>query len=120
MKLAISAKGRDLDNPVDQRFGRADVFIIYDTDTGDFETFDNRASLDLTQGAGIQSARNVVAQGVQYVITGHCGPKAHRSLSAANVKVVVGVTGTVREAIARFEAGELKITDEPDVQGHWV
>ena len=120
MKLAISAKGKDLDSPVEQRFGRADVFIIYDTDTGNFEAIDNRANLDLAQGAGIQSARNVVAQGVQYVITGHCGPKAYRSLSAADVRVILGGTGTVREAIARFEAGELEVTEEADVEGHWV
>ena len=120
MKLAISAKGKDLDSPVDQRFGRAELFIIYDTDTGSFEAIDNRANLDLAQGAGIQSARNVVAQGVQYVITGHCGPKAYRSLSAADVKVVVGATGTVREAIGRFGTGELEATDRPDVEAHWV
>jgi len=120
MKLAISAKGKDLDSPVDQRFGRADVFIIYETDTGNFEAIDNRANLDLAQGAGIQSARNVVAQGVQYVITGHCGPKAYRSLGAADIKVIVGATGTVREAVARFEAGELDAVDEADVEGHWV
>jgi len=120
MKLAISARSKDLDSPVDQRFGRAEVFIIYDTDTGNSEGIDNRANLDLAQGAGIQSARNVVAQGVQCVITGHCGPKAYRSLSAADVKVILGATGTVREAIARFEAGELEVTDEADVEGHWV
>ena len=120
MKLAISAKGKDLDSPVDQRFGRAEVLIIYDTDTGSFDAIDNRANLDLAQGAGIQCARNVVAQGVQYVITGHCGPKAYRSLSAAEVKVILGATGSVREAIARFEAGELEVTDEADVEGHWV
>jgi predicted Fe-Mo cluster-binding NifX family protein len=120
MKVAVSAKGRDLDSPVDQRFGRAEVFIIFDTDTGSFEAIDNRANLDLSQGAGIQSARNVVAQGPQYLITGHCGPKAYRSLSAAGVGVIVGATGTVREALAKFDAGELKPADEPDVEGHWV
>jgi predicted Fe-Mo cluster-binding NifX family protein len=120
MKVAISAKGKDLDSPVDQRFGRAEVFIIYDTETDSFEAVDNKANLDLAQGAGIQSARNVVAQGPQYLITGHCGPKAYRSLSAADIKVIVGVTGTVREVIARFEAGELEPADEPDVKGHWV
>jgi len=119
MKIAVTAKGRGLDSPVDPRFGRAEVFIIYDTD-GSFEFVDNRANLDLTQGAGIQSARNVVAQGVECVITGHCGPKAYRALSAAGVKVVLGATGTVRQAIDRFEAGEIEPAEEPDVEGHWV
>jgi predicted Fe-Mo cluster-binding NifX family protein len=120
MKIAVTSKGKDLDSPIDQRFGRAEMFIIYDTETGSFEAIDNQASLDLTQGAGIQSARNVVAQGAQYVITEHCGPKAYRSLSAADIKVIVGVTGTVREAISRFEAGKLNPTGEPDVEAHWV
>jgi len=120
MKVAVTAKGKDLDSPVDRRFGRAEVFIIYDSETGSFEAVENRANLDLTQGAGIQSARNVVGNGVGYVITGHCGPKAHRSLSAAGVGIIVGATGTVREAIAMFEAGELEPADEPDVEGHWI
>jgi len=120
MKIALSAKGDDLDSPIDPRFGRAEVFIIYDTETGSFEAFDNRANLDLAQGAGIQSARNVVAHQVEYVITGHCGPNAHRALNAAGVGVIVGATGSVREAIAKFEAGELEPADEPDVEGHWV
>ncbi len=120
MRIALSAKGNDLDSPVDPRFGRAEVFIIYDTETGSFECFDNKANLDLTQGAGIQSARNVVSHQVQYLITGHCGPNAHRTLSAAGVGVIVGATGSVREAIEKFEAGELEAADAPDVEGHWV
>ena len=120
MRIAVSAKGKDLDSRVDMRFGRAEAFIIYDTETGSLEWFDNRANLDLTQGAGIQSARNVAAQGVEYVITGHCGPKAYRGLSSAGIRVIVGASGTVREAIGNFEAGELEPAEEPDVEGHWV
>jgi predicted Fe-Mo cluster-binding NifX family protein len=120
MRIALSAKGNDLDSPVDPRFGRAEFFIIYDTETGSFEAFDNKANVDLMQGAGIQSARNVVSQQVEYVITGHSGPNAHRTLTAAGIGVIVGATGTVREAIAKFEAGELEAADEPDVDEHWV
>ncbi|MCU0596375.1 MAG: hypothetical protein MUC98_13065 [Desulfobacterota bacterium] len=36
----------------------------------------NTQSLDLAQGAGIQSAQNVMIHKPHVVLTGHCGPNA--------------------------------------------
>ena len=54
------------------------------------------------------------------MITGHCGPKAFRTLAAAGIKIVVGAGGTVAEALEKFKAGELKESDGADVESHWV
>ncbi len=120
MKIAITSQGADLSSQVDPRFGRARMFIIYDVDSGEFEAVDNEQNLNAAQGAGIQAAQNVADQGVEYVLTGHCGPKAFSALNAAGVKVIVGVEGSVQEAIEKFKAGELKPTDAADVDGHWM
>jgi len=119
MKIAISAEGQDLESPVDPRFGRAQWFIIADLETGGFEAINNEQNLNAAQGAGIQAAENVARHGASYLITGHCGPKAFRALSAAGIKIVVGVKGTVGEALERFERGELQAAEGPDVEGHW-
>ncbi len=63
MKIAITASGPTLDSPVDQRFGRASRFILFDTKTRDHTTIDNTQALDSAQGAGIQAAETVVARG---------------------------------------------------------
>ena len=54
------------------------------------------------------------------VITGNVGPKAFAALQAANVKVYPGVTGTVKEAVEKFKAGELQPADGANVEGHWM
>jgi len=120
MKIAISSRGEDLGSEVDARFGRARYFIVYDTDSDSYEVIENIQNLNAMQGAGIQSASNVVQCGVEYVLTGHCGPKAFRTLTEAGIKVVVGVEGTVGDAVEKFKKGEYKPVEEPDVESHWV
>ncbi len=119
MKVCITSQGRDLSAQLDPRFGRAAAFIIVDTDGGDFQVVDNKQNLQAAQGAGIQAAQTVAGTGVKVVITGHCGPKAYRTLAAAGVKIYSGASGTVAEALEAFKAGKLSDTGGPDVEGHW-
>ena len=120
MKIAVTASGASLDAPLDPRFGRAARFIVVDSATGAFTVHDNTQNLNATQGAGIQTAETVSRLGAEAVITGHCGPKAFRALQAAGIQVVTGATGTVREAVARFQKGELQPSTGADVEGHWA
>ena len=120
MKIAISAKGKDLDSKLDARFGRAVGFVIYDTDKSSFSVLDNVQNLEAAQGAGIQAAQSIVDQGVETLITGHCGPKAFKVLKSAGVKIYVSAEGTVRMAIGKYNNNELKEIDNADVDGHWM
>ena len=119
MQIAVSASGKGLEAEVDPRFGRAKWFLFYDTDPGDSRVVDNEQNQQLAQGAGIQAAQHVSNTGARVVLTGHCGPKAFQTLSAAGVQVVTGVEGTVGQAIEKFQAGDLKPARAPDVEGHW-
>ena len=120
MKIAISAQGDTLEAPVDPRFGRAKKFIVVDLDSGEIEAVDNAQNMNAAQGAGIQAAQNVVNLGVEALLTGHCGPKAFRVLSAAKVKVFAGAAGSVAEALEKYKNGELKESESADVEGHWI
>ena len=120
MKIAISSAGPALDDHLDQRFGRAAMFIIYDLDQDTFSVVDNEQNLNAAQGAGIQAAQHVVNSGVDALVTGHTGPKAFKVLDAAKVPVYLAEGGTVREAINAFRNGSLKSITEADVEGHWV
>ena len=119
LKIAISALSNDLDAGVDQRFGRARWLIIYDTDTGQYETIDNSDNSNAPQGAGIKTADTVVKKGCQAVITGHLGPKAFNVLQAADLKSYNCQSGTVQEAIEKHKNGEFTEILGPDVKGHW-
>jgi len=120
MKIAFTTSGKDLESPLDTRFGRAPGFLVYDVDSAATEFIDNQQSLDAAQGAGIQAAEIVVRSGAQAVVTGHCGPKAFRVLSAAGVKVFNASQPTIAAALAAYKAGTLKLADSADVEGHWV
>ena len=119
MKIAITSTGETLESMVDERFGRAKYFLIIDTESLETTVVKNTENLDLSQGAGTQSGSKIVDSGVSYVLTGHCGPKAFRVLSSAGLKVIVGVSGTVKDAVDAFKRGELVPADNPDTAGHW-
>ncbi|OPX90034.1 MAG: Dinitrogenase iron-molybdenum cofactor [Pelotomaculum sp. PtaB.Bin104] len=120
MKIAISAQGQDLESFVDQRFGRCSWFAIIDTETGDYQAVANEQNLNAAQGAGIQSAEIVSRNGVEAVVTGHCGPKAFRTLNVAGIKLFTGAEGTVADALDKFKSGALTEAQDADVEGHWI
>jgi len=120
MRIAVSSQGNDLDSAVDPRFGRAKFFIIYDTETKEFEAVTNEQNMFAAQGAGIQSAQTVVGQKVEVVVSGNLGPKAYATLSAAGIKAALWSEGTVAQAIALLESGQLKPTEGANVRGHWM
>ena len=120
MKVAFTTSGSSLDSPLDARFGRAPGFLVYDIDSGTSEFVDNQQSLNTAQGAGIQAAETVVRSGAKALVTGHCGPKAFRVLSAAGVKVYNADQPTVAAALEAFKTGTLKPAGSADVEGHWV
>jgi predicted Fe-Mo cluster-binding NifX family protein len=120
MKVLVSAKGRSRDAAVDPRFGRAELFLVVDTETHELDVADNAEARDAMQGAGIQAAELAARLGVDAVITGHCGPKAYRALHAAGIRVVSGAAGTVAEALDAFLNGRLQAGGGPDVDGHWT
>ena len=120
MKVAVTSQGLDLDSLVDPRFGRAKAFILVDTETGEFSVHDNAQNLNAVQGAGIQAARTAADLGVEAVVTGNMGPKAFAALRAIDVKVYTGASGTVKEAVEQFKAGQLQSADKANVEGHWA
>jgi len=119
MRIAVTSQGNETSSQVDPRFGRAQWFIVVDTETGEHEAHDNAQNLNAVQGAGVQAAQNVAGLRVQAVLTGNCGPKAFRVLEAAGIRVCLGATGTVQSAVERMMAGECNAADGPNVQGHW-
>lgn len=119
MRIAISAEQTTPDSPVDPRFGRARSFMIYDSETEKWESIDNNQNLQASQGAGIQTAANVVNANCAVLISGHCGPKAFVALSKGGVSVYTVQEGRVQDALDAYLAGKLEKIESADVDGHW-
>ncbi|MFH1373361.1 MAG: NifB/NifX family molybdenum-iron cluster-binding protein [bacterium] len=120
MRIAVSSQGSDLTSKVDPRFGRAQCFLVFDTDDESLEVVNNDQNVNAAQGAGIQAAENVVKKNVDIVVAGNFGPKAFRALGAAGVKVALWADGTVSEAIELARNDKLEICDQANVEGHWM
>ena len=113
MKVAITAKGPNLDCQVDTRFGRAEQILIVDTNTGLCETHDNSNTAQANFGAGVQTGKSVVDLGARALITGNVGPKAFQVLQAGGVEVYEVVDSTAQDALRAFEVGELEPVIQP-------
>ena len=114
MKICVTAQGENLESLVDPRFGRCAYFLIVDTDTLEFEAIEN-GSISAGGGAGIQSGQLVASKEITAVITGNVGPNAFRTLEAANIDIITGALGLVKEVVDKFKTGELKSTQGPSV-----
>lgn len=119
MKIAVTSTDGTLDGMVDERFGRAKKIVLINLDDGSRATVDNVQNMNAAQGAGIQTAQNIVHAGAKVVISGHLGPNAFRVISAAGIEVYTAASMTVREAVESYKNGSLPKLAGADVEGHW-
>ena len=112
MKIAVSAKGRELSSLIDERFGRAEFFVVAEPGSQAISIIDNSTNAQSAGGAGIRTAEQVVNVKAEAVVTGNIGPKALQALKAAGLRVFL-VGGslskvTVQDALDRYQQGGLE------------
>lgn len=117
-KVCVTSQGDSLDSQVDPRFGRCRYFIIVDMKTLEFEAVEN-SNINGMGGVGVQSGRLMADKGVKAVLTGNVGPNAFQTLKAAGIKMVSGVSGTVKEAIEKYSKGDVQSSQGPSVDSHF-
>ena len=119
MRIAITSTGADLNADLDPRFGRAQYILIVGDDGSIAEAIDNATNRGAMQGAGIQAGRLLAEKKVDALLTGNCGPNAFKALEAAGIKVYVGLQGSVKDALKRFNNNELSSSASSNVDAHW-
>jgi len=119
MKIAVTSQGNTLDSQLDPRFGRAAFIIVVDTETLEFEAFDNNENKNAFKGAGIQAAAMISDKDAQVLLTGFCGPNAFKTLETAGVKVVNDQAGRIIDVVQKFKQGNVVYADNANKDGHW-
>ena len=114
MKICVTSQGDNLDAQVDPRFGRCPYFIIIDTDIPGFEAIQN-PNVSGMGGVGVQSGQLMSEKQVKSVLTGNVGPNAFRTLQAAGINIITGISGSVKDVIEKYRSGELKPADDSNV-----
>ena len=84
----------------------------------EFDVVDNKQNIQASAGAGIQAAQIVADHDADVLIADNCGTKAFMTLKAADIKLFVGLDGTVREAIEFYKDGKLELAEGANVEAH--
>lgn len=108
MKVCIPSKGPEPEDPVDERFGRAPYFLIYDTESGKTESHKNPAA-EAMGGVGPRAAQFLLDHNVNILVTARAGGNALGALKAGGITILLYEEGgTVRDAIAAYASGRLR------------
>jgi len=116
MKIIITAVSDQIDQSFNPRFGRAEHFILIDSETEKWEALSNPA-LDARGGAGPQAVQFMTAHKPDVVISGRFGPNAFSALEAAGIKAYIASAGTVKDVLGQFIDGQLTPAGEASGPG---
>ncbi len=88
MITVITSKGNSTGAGFETRFGRAEWFCMYDSDTSEVRFVKNDFAAN-TGGAGPKAAEKISEMGVRRVISGDFGPKAQDFLERSGIQMVI-------------------------------
>jgi len=116
-KVAIASDRADIDGVVYYRFASSPYFIIYDVKTNELQVMQNPYAAQV-RGMGITVAQMLINLKIDAVIVGGVGPQSFDAFYLAKVEVYGPATGTVRKAIADYQAGTLNELKEANLGGY--
>ena len=118
MKIAVASKGEGLKARIDDRFGRADYFVIVDLENMKETTIENTAK-DEASGAGGRAVRLLANEGVEVVVAPELGPKAVTEIKAFEMKVYKQSDFEVVEDVVKgYQEGKLEEMKVATVEEH--
>ncbi|MBN1633356.1 MAG: NifB/NifX family molybdenum-iron cluster-binding protein [Ignavibacteria bacterium] len=95
MKLAVTSTGNSPESGMCEKFGRCKFFVIYDTETENYEAISNFGET-MESGAGPKAAEMLIMREVEILLTGNVGDKAENALIKGGIKIVTGYTNKLR------------------------
>lgn len=108
MKIALCLKDENINSELDNRFGRAGYFLIYNTETKEKTVVENIAKDD-QGGAGGRAIRFIYQNNAEILIAPELGPKALEALKAFEIEAYFqGESNNIDEVLKKFEKNELK------------
>lgn len=108
MLILIGSDGDKLESLISKRFGHADYFIKYNTETKSFEAIDNAE-----EEHNHDNLQKFIEDGVEAFIVGNIGPHAFEIINTQKSKVYLARKMSVQEAIEKYLKGELQQLTEP-------
>ncbi len=117
MIIAFCSTGTSMDAPLSGRFGRADYFLFFDTETKDVTATENSAK-NAAGGAGGQAVQQLVDAGVAAVIAPETGPQAFTALEQFSITPYRQENCTnALDALEAWNRNELQVIENPMAKG---
>ena len=110
MKIVFTAKGNNWDSQMDPRFGRAEMFLVYDDQSDTLEDISNKQTENMEHGVGPKTSKIMIELEANVVITGSgAGGNALEILKSTGIEFYTGAGDmTIKEAYESYKKGELK------------
>ncbi len=104
--VVLPVAGSGSASKVSDSFGRAEAFLVYDTESGE-RTEQPNQGLSSSGGAGIKAAQQVVDVGANVLLAPQLGENAAKILRAGGISLFKSRSGDTSDTIAAYLAGEL-------------
>ena len=110
MKIVFTTKGNSWESQMDARFGRAEMFLVYDDENNTLEEVSNNETENMEHGVGMQTSKKIMNLKADIVITGNgAGEKALKILKDTDIKFYTGANDmSVKNAYDAFKANKLQ------------
>ncbi|ADO83367.1 NifB/NifX family molybdenum-iron cluster-binding protein [Ilyobacter polytropus] len=118
MKIAVASKGEGLKAEIDNMFGRAEYFVIVDSENTEVKSIENTAKNE-SNGAGGKAVKLLSNEGVEIIVAPELGPKAVTAVEAFKIKAYKKDSlKTVEEAVKAYKEGKLIEFESASVREH--
>lgn len=111
MKIAIPVNDKSTHTKIASTFGRAQYFLIYETEQKESSFIDNSAVAS-QGGAGIKAAQVIADSGAQILITPQCGENAAKVIEKAGVRMYKSQEGLALDNINAYIEGKLSVLED--------
>ncbi len=110
MKIVFTTKGNSWESMMDPRFGRSEMFLVYDDEADILEEVSNSETEAMQHGVGMQTSKKMINLKADVVITGNgAGGNALGILRNTGIKLYMGAGNmSVRDTYDAFKNGNLK------------
>jgi len=119
-KIAFASQGKEITAKLDDKFTRSPYFIIVTLKGEEIEVIENPAVKSL-KGASEELTKFLFDKEVECVVSLNYNQSAYETLNDAEIDVLAGIKGTVRENLEEFKKGNLDLWFPYDInqrKGH--
>jgi len=106
MKVAVASTGPKLDEHVGTRPDKCPYWLIVDPATMEYEAIPNPLMSVGGPAAGKLLAKIMQEHTVKFILAGGCGCNQLKELGKNGIRVLLGMTGSIRETVEKFNRSQ--------------